>query len=294
MDDVMLCDCPGLVFPSFVSNTADLIAAGVYPISQMRDHWPVISLICQRIPRDIINALYGITLPIPMDHELRERGLSSLPSPTADELLTTYCVARGMLASNSGVPDYQRASRIIIKDYANGKLLYCHPPPLITVNSEELSNFFQETVSTAIRYTTKLHEKLLKKQTRDCRDVANADHPGIKTTQEEYDPLATADAVANVGEELIDDDLLDLVSNANSNKPKREHKSKQKWGKKGRKLRDKDPYGCELNPDRIFSTVERKNGVVVRAGKHTRTGYTRQLAYGAGSRGIVSFGTVEH
>ena len=42
--NMLLCDCPGLVFPSFVSNTADLIAAGVYPIAQMRDWKPVMEL----------------------------------------------------------------------------------------------------------------------------------------------------------------------------------------------------------------------------------------------------------
>ncbi|EED88213.1 predicted protein, partial [Thalassiosira pseudonana CCMP1335] len=55
-DDIMLCDCPGLVFPSFVSSSADMIAAGVFPIAQMRDHWPVVSLICKRVPREVLNA----------------------------------------------------------------------------------------------------------------------------------------------------------------------------------------------------------------------------------------------
>merc|ERR1719199_1940496 len=92
-DDVLLCDCPGLVFPSFVSSTADLIAAGVYPIAQMRDHWPVVEIICKRIPREVLNAHYGIKLPVPSEQELREKGLwdgsskKILPTPTAEELL---------------------------------------------------------------------------------------------------------------------------------------------------------------------------------------------------------------
>ena len=98
--DMMLCDCPGLVFPSFVSSTADLIAAGVFPIAQMRDHWPVVSLICKRVPRDVLNAQYGIVLPEPSGHELREKGLHGkpLPPPTAEELLGTYCIARSIIA----------------------------------------------------------------------------------------------------------------------------------------------------------------------------------------------------
>jgi ribosome biogenesis GTPase A len=65
---ITLCDCPGLVFPSFVSNTADLLVAGVYPISHMRDYYPVIQLICQRFPRRILEAYYSIVLPLPHYH----------------------------------------------------------------------------------------------------------------------------------------------------------------------------------------------------------------------------------
>jgi len=54
---------------------------------------------------------------------------NTIPPPTAEEFLTTYCIARSMLAASSGVPDFQRASRIVIKEYAAGKLLYCHAPP---------------------------------------------------------------------------------------------------------------------------------------------------------------------
>lgn len=34
-----------------------------------------------------------------------------------------------------GIPDCSRAARIILKNYVNGKLLYCHAPP--TVSQEE-------------------------------------------------------------------------------------------------------------------------------------------------------------
>ena len=44
-DEVLLCDCPGLVFPSFVSTKAEMILNGILPIDQMRDHVPPVSLI---------------------------------------------------------------------------------------------------------------------------------------------------------------------------------------------------------------------------------------------------------
>ncbi|CAF4123353.1 unnamed protein product, partial [Rotaria sp. Silwood2] len=36
--DLLLCDCPGLVFPSFVSTKDELIINGILPIDQMRDY----------------------------------------------------------------------------------------------------------------------------------------------------------------------------------------------------------------------------------------------------------------
>lgn len=40
-----LCDCPGLVMPSFVSTKAEMTCSGILPIDQLRDHVPPVSLI---------------------------------------------------------------------------------------------------------------------------------------------------------------------------------------------------------------------------------------------------------
>jgi hypothetical protein len=40
-----LCDCPGLVMPSFVSTKADMVVNGILPVDQMRDYVPPVSLI---------------------------------------------------------------------------------------------------------------------------------------------------------------------------------------------------------------------------------------------------------
>lgn len=266
--DVMLCDCPGLVFPSFVSSTADMIAAGVYPIAQMRDHWPVVSLICKRVPREVLNIHYGIHIPEPSEHELRERGWlgKTLPSPTAEELLGTYCIARSLLAPASGVPDYQRASRVVVKDYSVGKLLYCHSPP--SLNDGDKSSladeeYQRETLKTAIRNTknSKKHQNL----------------------QQTFDAAAKA-------EQVLDDDdgdegsiLGDLDYEEKSNKGDKRgkaHKSIKKWGKKGRKLRNKDPYGCHADPDTVLSATA-SAGVIVNAGKYSTANYTRANYAGA-------------
>ena len=42
-------------------------------------------------------------------------------------------VARGFRkAGHQGNPDDARAARLLLKDFVNGKILYCHPPPGIS------------------------------------------------------------------------------------------------------------------------------------------------------------------
>ncbi|XP_041863062.1 large subunit GTPase 1 homolog [Melanotaenia boesemani] len=123
-----LCDCPGLVMPSFVSTKAEMICCGILPIDQMRDHVPAVSFVCQTIPRHVLEGTYGINIIRPREDEDPNR------TPTSEELLMAYGYMRGFMTSH-GQPDQPRSARYILKDYVSGKLLYCHPPPHI--NAED-------------------------------------------------------------------------------------------------------------------------------------------------------------
>lgn len=120
--DVVLCDCPGLVFPNFATTKAELVCNGILPIDQLREFTGPASLVAQRIPQSFLEALYGVkvhTRPL-------EEGGTGLP--TAEEILVAYAVARGFTKTGQGQPDESRAARYILKDYVSGKLLFCHPP----------------------------------------------------------------------------------------------------------------------------------------------------------------------
>ncbi|KAM8746020.1 large subunit GTPase 1 homolog [Acanthopagrus schlegelii] len=143
-----LCDCPGLVMPSFVSTKAEMICSGILPIDQMRDHVPAVSLISFTIPRHVLEGTYGINIIRPREDEDPDR------HPTYEELLMAYGYMRGFMTSH-GQPDQSRSARYILKDYVNGKLLYCHPPPHIKAED------FQPQ-----------HNKFLKKDT-DCCDLSS-------------------------------------------------------------------------------------------------------------------------
>ncbi|XP_040284263.1 large subunit GTPase 1 homolog [Bufo bufo] len=134
-----LCDCPGLVMPSFVSTKAEMICSGILPIDQMRDHVPPISLIAQRIPRYVVESIYGINIIRPREDEDQDR------APTSEELLAAYGYMRGFMTAH-GQPDQPRSARYILKDYVNGKLLYCHPPPGIDPSDFQPQNSLETNV----------------------------------------------------------------------------------------------------------------------------------------------------
>ncbi|XP_064435193.1 large subunit GTPase 1 homolog isoform X2 [Mirounga angustirostris] len=107
-----LCDCPGLVMPSFVSTKAEMICNGILPIDQMRDHVPPVSLVCQNIPRHVLEATYGINIIKPREDE------DPCRLPTSEELLTAYGYMRGFMTAH-GQPDQPRSARYILKDYVS-------------------------------------------------------------------------------------------------------------------------------------------------------------------------------
>jgi large subunit GTPase 1 len=132
---LMLCDCPGLVFPSFTSSRSEMVAAGVLPIDRMTDHRGPIQVVANQVPRAVLESTYGFTLPSPKVYENPNR------PPTAAELLRAYAMSRGQVAT-SGLPDETRASRTILKDYLSGKILFCYAPP-----NEEQVGFSQKNVT---------------------------------------------------------------------------------------------------------------------------------------------------
>ncbi len=61
-DSIILCDCPGLVFPQFATTKADLICDGVLPIDQMKEYTAPAALVVKRIPKEILEAVYGLSI----------------------------------------------------------------------------------------------------------------------------------------------------------------------------------------------------------------------------------------
>ncbi|CAG8446358.1 5659_t:CDS:10 [Ambispora gerdemannii] len=177
-----LCDCPGLVFPNFATTNADMVCNGVLPIDQLREFTGPAALIAQRIPRKVLEAIYGITIRT----KSADEGGDGVP--TAEELLTAYAVARGFTKAGFGEPDESRAARYILKDYVNGRIPFCHPP---------------DTIS-AREFNAELHdiERFLKpkKKAADTNIEKESDISSLKTSLSTSDNGSITDIVSMTGE----------------------------------------------------------------------------------------------
>lgn len=182
LPDVVLCDCPGLVFPNFAYSNGELVCNGVLPIDQLREHIPPASLVAQRIPKFFLEAVYGIHIPI----QKVEDGGNGI-YPTARELLNAYARARGYMTQGFGSADEPRASRYILKDYVNGKLLYVNPPPKRVGEGTADSDYDLPTLEECREFNKDLYTLANLPQTRQQQILEAMRHKDIK--KEEFDLL---------------------------------------------------------------------------------------------------------
>ena len=120
---LLLCDCPGLVFPTVAGSKAQMLCDGILPADQMRDCMPPIRRLYALLGPPAFFHAYGVRLRTDAERE----DDADAPEP-ARELLMAHAIARGY-DDDEGSPDVSRSARILIKDFINAKLLYCTPPP---------------------------------------------------------------------------------------------------------------------------------------------------------------------
>ncbi|GMR53607.1 hypothetical protein PMAYCL1PPCAC_23802 [Pristionchus mayeri] len=154
-DGITLCDCPGLVMPSFAFDRSEMFLNGIMPIEQMRDHFGPISLLISRVPADWICDRYSLTL--------------AAEDIDAVKLLTAIAFVRGMMSS-SGVPDCSRAARLLAKDVVVGKILWVAAPP--SHDQKEFDDLFFLKKGVKIRGQAQLRQ-MEKKGLIESSKVAN-------------------------------------------------------------------------------------------------------------------------
>ncbi|KAK4492294.1 hypothetical protein RD792_003097 [Penstemon davidsonii] len=227
-EKLTLCDCPGLVFPSFTSSRYEMIASGVLPIDRITENREAVQVVANRVPRPVIEGVYRISLPKPKPYESQSR------PPLAAELLRAYCASRGYVAS-SGLPDETRAARQILKDYIDGKLPHFQLPPGMSNNEDD------DDEESAELGSSEVHES--------------------DSSEDDKDPSIAEDNLAPSLEHVLNDlDSFDITNGLASDKavvkkksttaPYKQHKKPQR--KKDRSCRISNNDGDGMPVVRVF------------------------------------------
>lgn len=236
-DELMLCDCPGLVFPSFMKSRGDMVCAGILPINQMRDYADPANIIATRVPQHLLEAAYGI-------HIRRDLDIKDNPNrpPTGSEFLIAFCSVKGYITAGTGRWDEFRACKEVLRDYNDGRILYVAPPPPMV----EPNNSFSVTMDAWLRET----ELTMSRRAVVANRLAQRKLPEVEESAEPQSESSTSQMVFTDGDVLYEfdpsDNFLDNESEATEDsteeRNRREHKRLKHWGKKNRKLREKNPY----------------------------------------------------
>ncbi|QDZ18046.1 P-loop-containing nucleoside triphosphate hydrolase [Chloropicon primus] len=123
-DDVCICDCPGLVFPRFAESRSYMVVSGVLPIDKLtNDVRGPLDIVASHFHKDYLARFYHV--------ELESEEGKPPHKVSGRQLAEAYAVVRGLILQG-GRADEMKSGRKILKDYIDGKLCYCHPPPGVT------------------------------------------------------------------------------------------------------------------------------------------------------------------
>lgn len=117
---VALCDCPGLVFPSFASTKEHMVCDGILPVDTVTDALKSAAVICRRLPRELLEMKLNVSLLA--EHDVDES------ISLAERLLNAMARCRGYMASHDR-PNRARAGKDLLKLYVDGHFVYAEPPP---------------------------------------------------------------------------------------------------------------------------------------------------------------------
>jgi len=274
-NQLMLCDCPGLVFPSFMNSTGEMICAGILPINQMRDHLEPSSIIASRVPMYLLDAIYGIHIKKVLD--LKD---DANRPPTAAEFLGAYAELKGYI-TGTGRWDEFRASKDVLRDFNDGRILYANPPPASEIDPPIDMERWMADSEYIMAKRERVAERLALQRLRDLESDT------VVGKSDEKDSSDINQTVFGDGQ-VYDDDSDDsnslenesVVQPSETATVKREHKRLKHWGKKGKKLRDKTPYAEENGTvSYVAYSTNRTIGTFAKLDKVTRNNPTK--AYGS-------------
>jgi ribosome biogenesis GTPase A len=124
--ELMLIDCPGLMFPVTGCERHVQILCGLFPLAQVREPYSAIRTLAEQVPVSL-EETFHLTFPSEEDHgQLSDR--NGEWSPYA--LCVAYAVKKGYM-NKGGAPNVHRASYEILRDCVDGVLDFSFDVPTI-------------------------------------------------------------------------------------------------------------------------------------------------------------------
>ncbi|GFG32691.1 hypothetical protein Cfor_05158 [Coptotermes formosanus] len=118
--NVRLCDCPGLVFPSKVPKTLQILM-GSFPIAQLREPFSAVQYLAERL--DLPNLLK-------LQHPEQDEEWSAM------DICDAWALKRGFYTARAARLDSYRAANSLLRMALDGKICLCLRPPGFSGNKE--------------------------------------------------------------------------------------------------------------------------------------------------------------
>ncbi|ORZ20523.1 P-loop containing nucleoside triphosphate hydrolase protein [Absidia repens] len=173
-ENVRLCDSPGLVFPSLLPRSLQILS-GMYPIAQVQEPYSVIQYMAERIPLEKILSL----TPPDLDNARNFKW-------SAWVICEAYAEQRGFYTAKAARPDAYRAANAILQLATDGRILLSFKPP----------GFFNTTKYEKL----KIKEVDARQNSQDSLDDSESDDDdsnngggAVTTTDGQYALLALVD-----------------------------------------------------------------------------------------------------
>ncbi|KLO15058.1 P-loop containing nucleoside triphosphate hydrolase protein [Schizopora paradoxa] len=133
--NIRLVDCPGLVFPNFVSQEFQVLA-GILPVSQVSAIPSCVYYASLHLP---LEAILRLNYPEKPDEKISEdkrtwrAGTNRITkarevSWTAMDIMSSYAQSKGWITAKAGRPDVNRAGNSILRALAEGKVKWSFLP----------------------------------------------------------------------------------------------------------------------------------------------------------------------
>lgn len=150
-DNVRLCDCPGLVFPSLQPKALQVLT-GCFPVAQLREPYSAIEFLAKRLPVPSI-----LKLEPPESDSVGPAG-DTYPW-SAFELCEAWALQRGYLTAKAGRPDSYRAANSLLRMALDGRTLcLSFRPPGYSSHQGDMANPSLVAQLARIRGETPAHD----------------------------------------------------------------------------------------------------------------------------------------